>query len=164
MKRKTGPKTIPPEVRFWPKVSVGDANECWPWNGGNNGRGYGVFGRTWRKMQYAHRFAWEVTHGPVPDGLCVCHHCDNPPCCNPAHLFIGTIRDNSADMVAKGRAAKHPESRGASNGNAKLTQSQVRSIRRLASSGFTQIEVGAFFKVNRRSIARIWNGSGWIHE
>lgn len=70
--------------------------------------GYGIFnagtGRANRRTVYAHRFAWEITNGPIPVGLLACHHCDNPPCCNPAHLFLGTHADNNADMNAKGRA------------------------------------------------------------
>ena len=84
----------------------------------------------------AHRLAWALVNGPIPDGLFVCHHCDNPPCCNPAHLFLGTQRVNLADMKAKGRSATgdrngsrtHPESYGVP-GTAKLTWADVAAIR-----------------------------------
>jgi hypothetical protein len=75
---------------------------CWPWQGGRKVKGYGRLMRDYKDLQ-SHRVAWEETFGPIPDGLQVLHHCDNPPCCNPAHLFLGTPGDNVRDMVAKGR-------------------------------------------------------------
>lgn len=87
--------------RFWVKVAVGDSESCWPWLAGATG-GYGTI-RTPRGMERAHRIAWELTRGPVPVGLFVCHACDNPPCCNPDHLFIGTLADNNRDRHEKGR-------------------------------------------------------------
>jgi hypothetical protein len=85
---------------FWAKVDVSDSASCWPWTGHRDARGYG---RTTKRSTTAHRVAWEVTHGEIPAGLFVCHRCDNPPCCNPAHLFLGTAGDNARDMAAKGR-------------------------------------------------------------
>lgn len=88
-----------------------------------------------RKLKLTHRIAWEVFRGPIPNGKCVCHHCDNPPCCNPNHLFIGTHADNQKDKCDKGRqshgrdcAPKDP-ARGGRNGNAKLSDLQVDRIR-----------------------------------
>jgi HNH endonuclease len=75
---------------------------CWEWSGARDRYGYGKLRRDtvyWK----AHRLAWTLEHGPIPDGMYVCHHCDNPPCVNPAHLFLGTSRDNQLDRVAKGR-------------------------------------------------------------
>lgn len=91
-----------PEVagRFWSKVDKGPG--CWTWTGATQNYGYGavtIHGLTRR----AHRVSWELAHGPIPDGLHVCHRCDNPPCVNPDHLFLGTAQDNVDDKDAKGR-------------------------------------------------------------
>jgi hypothetical protein len=77
---------------------------CWEWDGYRNELGYGICvlrRQRWR----AHRLAWAYVHGPIPDGMVICHRCDNPPCINPDHLFLGTHRDNTADMMRKGRNA-----------------------------------------------------------
>jgi len=96
------------EDRLWSSLdkSAGPAG-CWPFTGQRMRRGlpYGlIFDRRTRR---AHRVAWELTHGPIPEGLNVLHRCDNPPCCNPAHLFLGTDGDNAADREAKGRSARN---------------------------------------------------------
>lgn len=88
------------ESRFWAKVRKGD--DCWVWRGGRRFNGYGIIMRG-NRFEAAHRVSWELAHGLIPSGLLVCHHCDNPPCVRPDHLFIGDHKANSADMVAKGR-------------------------------------------------------------
>jgi hypothetical protein len=92
---------------FWAKVARGA--DCWEWGGARNTSGYGWFrfGPD-RTPTGAHRVAYELSNGPIPDGLAVLHRCDNPPCVNPAHLFLGTNQDNVTDKVNKGR---HPNSR-----------------------------------------------------
>lgn len=94
------------EERFWSKVDrSGDG--CWEWTAkSRTSFGYGVMrvGGTPGRLEGAHRLAWQYTNGPIPDGLCVLHSCDNPPCCNPAHLRIGTKADNTRDKVERGRA------------------------------------------------------------
>lgn len=90
-------------VRFWAKVDAsGGPDGCWIWTGARFPFGYGAI-KIGGRPRGAHRTAWELVNGPIPEGLNVLHHCDNPPCVNPAHLFLGTLRDNALDMFAKGR-------------------------------------------------------------
>jgi hypothetical protein len=96
------------ECRLWSKIDrSGGESSCWPWiaksvSATDGVFEYGIF-RFNNKTQRAHRVAWQLTHGPIPDGLFVCHKCDNPRCCNPSHFFLGTPKDNHDDMLAKGR-------------------------------------------------------------
>lgn len=105
---RLGPAPRDPVERFWEHVDRRGPDECWPWLGKGNGDGYGRIGigsradKSGRDIA-AHRFAWELEYGPIPAGMNVCHRCDNPPCTNPWHLFLGTQTDNLADMVSKGR-------------------------------------------------------------
>jgi hypothetical protein len=100
-----GPRPRPVADRFWEKVEKGDG--CWTWVGTRTGRGYGTFrANDPRRQEPAHRLSWEFVNGPIPDGLSVLHHCDNPPCVRPDHLFLGTRGDNNRDAAAKGRTAR----------------------------------------------------------
>ncbi len=87
---------------FWKKVDKDLRNPCWIWLAAKDLEGYGFF---WfkNKQVRSHRFSWEITHGKIPNGLFVCHHCDNPSCVRPDHLFLGTCQDNALDMISKGR-------------------------------------------------------------
>jgi hypothetical protein len=89
---------------FWFYVDKsGGPDACWPWSMYTDPSGYGRV-RDGDVSEYTHRVAWEFTNGPIPRGMYICHHCDNPPCCNPAHLFMGTPADNARDRDAKGRS------------------------------------------------------------
>ena len=112
---------------FWSKVQKTET--CWLWLGGATKEGYGQVGLKGRSIgRRAHRIAWELTYGPIPNGMNVLHHCDNPPCVNPNHLFLGTHADNVHDMMAKGHLVV-PDNTGEKNGRAKLTVEQVREIK-----------------------------------
>lgn len=127
-------ETKPLSERFWEKVDKRGPDECWEWTAYQETTGYGQIqiGRHGnKKATRAHRVSWELHNGPIPAGLHICHHCDNPPCVNPAHLFIGTHQDNMDDMLAKGRDSKPPRNnvRGEKNGHANFTNEQVREMR-----------------------------------
>lgn len=94
------------QKRFWLAVDVSDLSGCWEWTHTRSNKGYGVTCISGRVNTFAHRMAWHLTNGPIPDGLFVCHHCDNPPCVRPDHLFLGDVKANMEDMVQKGRARK----------------------------------------------------------
>lgn len=114
--------------RFWEKVDIRGEDECWEWQAHRDRKGYGKFQID--NSHVAHRVAWELENGQIPDGLFVCHVCDNPACCNPSHLFIGTNDDNMKDMKAKERS-----NRGTQRFNSKLTPIDVIGARSLYQRG-----------------------------
>jgi len=151
------------DARFWSKVRVGSPQECWPWTAARLNRklGYGQIFMNGRR-QLAHRVAWQLCRGPIPVGMVVAHHCDNPPCCNPAHLFLGTQADNLADMRSKGRAAPFEPIRGEGHPKGRLTELQVREIRRrYASGGVRQVDLAGEFGVSQHVISGIVRGRYW---
>jgi hypothetical protein len=94
------------DEQFWSKIDRKGPSDCWLWQGATGKKGYGYFNDR-GKLIRSHRFSWELTNKQsVPKGLLVCHSCDNPPCCNPNHLWVGTAKDNTEDMIAKGRQHK----------------------------------------------------------
>lgn len=153
-------------TRFWAQVdteggvhpALGTA--CWLWTGEMSSDGYGVFcGRR------AHRIAWEVVRGPIPyrwdagaHGLCVCHHCDNPQCVRPEHLFLGTHHDNMRDMVAKGRAA-----RGERSARRILSSVDVWLIRLAASRGAKFHDIASWYGISRGAVRHVARGRRWAH-
>lgn len=138
--------------RFWAKVDK--SSDCWEWTGAKKPTGYGLC-TVKRKIHRAHRLSYEMAYGPIPDGLCVCHRCDNPSCVNPDHLFLGTIEDNMRDMVSKGR---NSDRRGAKNAMAKLNSGQAAFIR---SSNMRQSWLATMFGVSNALIHNIKNGRHW---
>lgn len=125
--RTKPPLGRPIEERFWGKVDKRGPDECWEWAGAINRAGYGKL-LVDRRIIGAHIASYEIHNGPIPDGLWVLHRCDNRRCINPAHLFLGTAKDNTADMMAKGRQGDTALP-GERNGNAHLTNEQAREFR-----------------------------------
>jgi hypothetical protein len=147
--------------RFWARVDK--SGDCWIWTGARASTGYGHFS-TKGKDTYAHRFAFEMTYGAVLPGMCICHTCDNPPCCNPKHLFVGTTADNMADRDRKGRSRiiGRPGER---NHIAKLTWTQVREIRAIyAQGGYTQRRLARMFGISNGNVAAILQGKTWRYN
>lgn len=156
--------------RFWSKVDK--SGDCWLWIGGKS-RGYGQFNLK-NKNYFSHRLSYMLHIGLIPKGLLVCHKCDNRPCVNPSHFFLGTIQDNLFDMRSKGRQAKgdthgsrtHPESvpRGEKNVGAKLKDCDITKIRSIYSQWRTPHRIiGEMFGVSRPIITRIISRDRWKH-
>lgn len=149
-KRKTD------KERFWEKVDK--SGECWEWTAGKNSSGYGKFNVN-GKTTSSHRFSYEIANGYIPDGMLVCHRCDNPACIRPSHLFVGTDGDNARDRNAKGRAAKGEE-----QGGSKLTEKDVKKIRDEYSHGkTTQENLAKKYGVWQRTISDVVNRITWEH-
>ncbi len=154
--------TVSVEERFWSKVEVRGRDECWPWKAGLYPNGYGAFALN-RKNGRAHRFAWQLKNGPIPEELFVLHDCDNPPCCNPAHLFLGTQADNVADARMKNRMSDPPIKRGENHNMARLKNTDIPIIRQLLQKGVSGIEIARRFQVAATTISAIKSGQNWRH-
>lgn len=148
--------------RFWEKVQRGAPDECWRWTANLNNHGYGTIYRDGRPM-FAHRLSYELASGaPIPPGKIICHRCDNPACVNPAHLFMGTMKDNSQDMVRKGRNGYKITIRlGDDHHGAKLTSVQVAKIKARLLQQETCTGLAREFGVSRRTVAKIKAGETW---
>lgn len=143
--------------RLWSKIQVKSLDECWEYTGGHI-KGYGVI-RVLHKNLYVHRLVYQSIYGQIPDGLFVCHSCDNRVCCNPRHFWLGTTQENTRDKVNKGRQHRP---KGELSGTHKLTQMQVNSIREIyARKELNQYELAERFGVKQQNISRIVNYKRW---
>lgn len=178
------PDSITPEqaARFWSKVDrSGGPDACWPWTACRTPKGYGQVRAGYVRV-YAHRLAYTLTTATIPSGeffgtTCVCHNCDNPGCCNPAHLWLGSVADNNADRSTKGRNGRgrafgerngsrmHPETRprGERNGLSKLTDAAIPSIRMALARGESPGSIARRFGVSCSTIRNIAIGRTWKH-
>lgn len=157
------PPRRPRSETFWQSIDAsGGSNACWPWIRARNNTGYGITSFRPIRSKLAHRIAWIITNGPIPDTLNVLHQCDNPPCCNPSHLFTGSQADNNWDKIRKGRH-RTPDMRGASNPAARLTEDDVRAIRTLRASGASYPSLGARFGISKTMVRNIVLRRAWSH-
>lgn len=140
---------------IWDLITISHPRECWEFRGSPSGAGYGQVEIADGVTVLAHRLAYQDAHGPLDPGQLVLHQCDNPPCCNPFHLVSGTHKTNYADARAKGR---HPA--GERHGMAKLTDDDVRIIRR---SNDSLSVLGRRYGVTKQAIAYARKGKGWLH-
>lgn len=161
-RKPRGPIKQDEGARFWSKADVRGPNECWPWLRSVDRCGYGKFQVGARSNDVAHRVAWRLVNGPVPEGLYVLHHCDNPPCVNPRHLYTGTQFDNMHDAVVRGRHVPPP--RGEAHRTSKLTIAKVAEIRRRAASGETQTSLAGEFGVTQTAISSVVRRRTWKKE
>lgn len=175
--------------KFWMRLNHHVMNDCWYFTGYRNKNGYGQL-RFYGKVTTAHRVAWILTFGEIPNGLGVLHKCDHPACCNASHLFLGTPQDNMQDCIAKGRlntpsgeksgphnhpekmsrgdshySRTHPEklARGERHANAKLTESDVTEIRHLHVIGIMRSELAHRFHISISTIRNITIKKSWRH-
>ena len=139
----------PVAERFWSKVDR--SGDCWLWTGARTDQGYGRFMLN-RKSRHAPRVAYELTVGPILGGLFVLHRCDNPPCVNPSHLFLGTNADNMIDAVRKGRSPR-----------TKLSMEQVREIRAAAAAGVPKKRLARTYGVDPATIRWVIQRKSWAH-
>jgi hypothetical protein len=158
------------ERNLWDRIDTsGGPDACWEWQG-TRMLGYGIKMSSGKNMR-VHRLVYALYNGPIPPGLIVLHLCDNPPCCNPAHLSCGTHRDNLLDAYSKGRAkgfAAGVQRRGSQNSSAKLTEEQVLEILALRHRPYGTgrkigRELAQRFHVSPSTIEAIWAGRIWAH-
>lgn len=150
--------------RFWAKV-VRHENGCWEWHGSKHRSGYGrlTMGGSHGYIETASRVSWLIHFGRIPDGLEVCHRCDNPECTRPSHLFLATHRENMRDSVMKGRASKPPLHLGSDSPKAKLTDAAVVDIRQRYARGERSLLLAQEYGVAHSTAKRIIARRYWRH-
>ena len=153
------------EDRFWKRTDQSNGpDSCWPWTGfkAREVGGYGILYSG--KIVFAHRVAWTLKNGAIPKGLCICHHCDNPPCCNPKHLFMGTRKENNQDCAKKGRHSTSMIGKfGESACNVKLTERQAKDVIRRRKKGELYSRMAKHFGVDQSTLQHIATGRSWPH-
>lgn len=146
---------------FWASVDrSGGASACWEWRGPRHYLGYGCFGKSKKHERYAHRFAWEDRFGPIPEGAEVCHECDNPPCCNPEHLKLGSHQENMMGMLRRNR---FPDRRGILATTVRLKENEVIAIRERAHSRESRIKIAADYGISKSTVSSIYWRRSWSH-
>ena len=156
-------KRATPEIiaaRFWANLTKSsEADGCWTWTGTVELHGYGRISTHGRGgVVLAHRLSYELHHGPIAPGMCVCHRCDVRTCVNPAHLFLGTLSDNQRDKIAKGRTPK-----GEDAGPAKITEAKALEIIAAIASGEGNVSVARRLGVGTGTVTGIKSGVNWKH-
>lgn len=149
--------------RLWSKVNIIEDNKCWEWIASRDRHGYGYFSVTRDKItknSTSSRATYIAVNGPIPDGLFVCHKCDNPPCCNPKHLFLGTPKDNAHDMIKKGRQATGLRALG----RYKISPEIANDIRGLRIAGWKYKDLMSKFQLCKSTISYICNKKTWNHQ
>ncbi len=154
-----------PFERFWLHVRKAGPKDCWEWSGSRTPEGYGfiyagpLYDEPVRWIR-ANRLSWEIHNGKVPDGLYVLHDCDNPPCVNPKHLYVGTQQQNVHDRTVRRRGRRQD---GAFNSKAKLTETDVRAIVAMVEAGKSQTAVAALFGLTQPYVSKIARRQFWRH-
>lgn len=158
--KETMPAWKDERERFLNLINYPDKyQDCWTWLGSTHKKGYGYFWYN-KKMGKAHRFSYELFINKIPEGLWVLHHCDNPSCVNPDHLFLGTNSDNVKDKVIKGRQYKP---KGILNNHAKLKEKDVLKIRFLLKMGKKATDICKIYNVQPKAITQIKTKKYWSH-